>query len=100
MGTLRLYPGRYPDDPQLNELVGELTINSTGTPQRPANPMPLPPRSRTPRPGLRAQSDSDGYRSPLDKQRSPRWTMRRANSCGGWQWSDRRSRGGRAARAR
>jgi transcriptional regulator with XRE-family HTH domain len=29
VGTLRLYAGRYPDDPQLNELVGELTIKSS-----------------------------------------------------------------------
>ncbi|MFF5179642.1 hypothetical protein ACFY2Q_16610 [Micromonospora sp. NPDC000316] len=28
VGTLRLYAGRFPDDPQLNELVGELTIKS------------------------------------------------------------------------
>jgi transcriptional regulator with XRE-family HTH domain len=28
VGTLRLYAGRYPNDPQLNELVGELTIKS------------------------------------------------------------------------
>ncbi|MET7392906.1 helix-turn-helix transcriptional regulator [Dactylosporangium sp. NPDC005572] len=28
VGTLRLYAGRYPDDPQLSELVGELTIKS------------------------------------------------------------------------
>ncbi|MEV7331941.1 helix-turn-helix transcriptional regulator [Micromonospora sp. NPDC093244] len=28
VGTLRLYAGRNPDDPQLNELVGELTIKS------------------------------------------------------------------------
>ncbi|WJK43091.1 helix-turn-helix transcriptional regulator [Solwaraspora sp. WMMA2056] len=27
-GTLRLYAGRFPDDPQLTELVGELTIKS------------------------------------------------------------------------
>ncbi|NHC16118.1 helix-turn-helix transcriptional regulator [Motilibacter deserti] len=28
VGTLRLYAGRHPDDPQLNELVGELTLQS------------------------------------------------------------------------
>ncbi len=28
VGTLRLYAGRYPDDPRLSELVGELTIKS------------------------------------------------------------------------
>jgi transcriptional regulator with XRE-family HTH domain len=28
VGTLRLYAGRFPDDPLLNELVGELTIKS------------------------------------------------------------------------
>ncbi|WP_433493540.1 helix-turn-helix transcriptional regulator [Micromonospora sp. CA-248089] len=28
VGTLRLYAGRHPDDPQLSELVGELTIKS------------------------------------------------------------------------
>ncbi|RAO33981.1 hypothetical protein PSN13_02848 [Micromonospora saelicesensis] len=28
VGTLRLYAGRFPDDPQLSELVGELTIKS------------------------------------------------------------------------
>ncbi|MFI5956803.1 helix-turn-helix transcriptional regulator [Cryptosporangium sp. NPDC051539] len=28
VGTLRFYAGRAPDDPQLNELVGELTIKS------------------------------------------------------------------------
>ncbi|WP_460492156.1 helix-turn-helix transcriptional regulator [Dactylosporangium cerinum] len=28
VGTLRLYAGRFPDDTQLNELVGELTIKS------------------------------------------------------------------------
>ncbi|SBV25052.1 Helix-turn-helix domain-containing protein [Micromonospora krabiensis] len=28
VGTLRLYAGRFPDDPWLNELVGELTIKS------------------------------------------------------------------------
>jgi len=28
VGTLRLYAGRFPDDPQLNELVGELTIKN------------------------------------------------------------------------
>jgi transcriptional regulator with XRE-family HTH domain len=28
VGTLRLYAGRFPDDPQLAELVGELTIKS------------------------------------------------------------------------
>jgi hypothetical protein len=27
-GTSRLYAGRHPDDPRLNELVGELTIRS------------------------------------------------------------------------
>ncbi|MFG1926490.1 helix-turn-helix transcriptional regulator [Cryptosporangium sp. NPDC048952] len=29
VGTVRLYAGRFPDDPQLNELVGELTIKSS-----------------------------------------------------------------------
>jgi transcriptional regulator with XRE-family HTH domain len=28
VGTLRLYAGRFPDDPRLSELVGELTIKS------------------------------------------------------------------------
>jgi hypothetical protein len=28
VGTLRLYAGRFPDDPRLTELVGELTIKS------------------------------------------------------------------------
>jgi hypothetical protein len=28
VGTLRLYAGRFPDDPLLSELVGELTIKS------------------------------------------------------------------------
>jgi hypothetical protein len=28
VGTLRLYAGRFPDDPRLTELVGELTIRS------------------------------------------------------------------------
>jgi hypothetical protein len=28
VGTLRLYAGRFPDDPRLGELVGELTVKS------------------------------------------------------------------------